>query len=240
MFNEDLDNDIMLESRQALEKIRNKESQQKSFQDKMQEHWETYDKGRSFFEEYTSEIFESKMKVDLLYIDQLLQKLDNQQISEVEKLIGTVYKDVKEIYEIMNVKPEIYGRNVNENIINESTEVMHNQLSKNIHSFLASNYYDLPIEKREKIYYERVKEDSSELINENHNPKEVVTYSMKKCLMEDFVKNVCFPFSVRSRLNYLLEDAAFGDIFDQESLQEHYDSFNKKIKSLSKIIAACV
>jgi len=240
MFNENIETEIMMESRQALEKIKNKESKTKSFQDNMQEHWNTYDKGRSYFEEYTSEIFESKMKVDLLYMDQLLQKLDNQQISEVEKLISVIYKDVKEIYEIMNIKPEIYGKNITEDLINESNEIVHNHLSKNIHSFLAKNYYDLPFEKREKIYYERVKEDSAQLINENHNPKEVIEYSMKKCLMEDFVKNVCFPFSVRCRLDYLLEDEAFGDVFDQESLQEHYDAFNKKLDNLSKIIAACV
>src|SRR6056297_1888135 len=239
MFHEDFDSQVMMESRQTLEKIRNKQNQTKSFQDRMQEHWSTYDKGRSFFEEYTPEIFESKMKVDLLYMDQFLQKLDNQQISEVEKLISSVYKDVKEIYEIMNVKPEIYGKNITEDIINESTEMIHNHLSKNIHSFLARNYYDLPVEKKESMYYERVKEDSADLIHENHNPKEVVAYSMKKCLMEDFVKNVCFPFSARCRLNYLLQDEAFGDVFDQESLQEHYDSFNKKLKSLSKIVAAC-
>jgi len=229
-----------MESRQALEKIKNKQNQTKSFQDKMEEHWTAYDKGRAYFDEYTPEIFESKMKVDLLYMDQLLQKLDNQQISEVEKLIGSVYKDVKEIYEIINVKPEIYGKNITEDVINESIEIIHTHLSKNINSFLARNYYDLPNEKKENMYYERVKEDSVDLIHENHNPKEVVQYSMKKCLMEDFVKNVCFPFSVRCRLDYLLEDEAFGDIFDQDLLQEHYDSFNKKLKSLSKIIAACV
>jgi len=238
MFNQTMENEIMMESRKALEKIKNKKT--KTFQDTMQEHWSTYDKGRAYFEEYTIEVFESKMKIDLLYMDQLLQKLDNQQISEVEKLISTVYRDVKEIYEIMNIKPEIYGKNITEELINESTENVHNYLSKNIHSFLAKNYYDLLPEKREKIYYERVKEDSSQLINENHSPKEVVEYSMKKCLMEDFVKNICFPFSVSCRLEYLLEDEAFGDVFDQESLQEYYDSFNKKLNNLSKIIAACV
>jgi len=240
MFNQEFENAIMLESRQALEKIKNKQEVTTPFQEKMQNHWNSYDKGRHFFEEYTSEIFENKMKIDLLYMDQLLQKLDNQQISEVEKLIGSIYKDVKPIYEIMNVKPEIYGKNINEALINESTELISTHLSKNINSFLAKNYYDLPKEKKESLYYEKVKEESINLINENYNPKEIIEYSMKKCLMKDLVENICFPFSVRCRLDYLLEDDAFGDIFDQEALQNHYDSFHNKLKNLSRIVAACV
>lgn len=241
MFNNNnFDNEIMMESRKALEKLQSKQIHEKTLENKMFEHWEKYDKGRSFFEEYTPELFESKIKVDLLYMDQLLQKLDNHQISEVENLISSLYQNVREIYEIMNIKPEIYGRDVSEDVINESSEIVHSKLSKNIHSFLSTRYYDLPLEKREDVYFERVKDHSADLIIENHTPQDAVEYSIKVCLMEDFMQTVCFPFSAKSRLEYLLEDEAFGDVFDQNSLQENYNLFNTKLKGISRIIAACV
>jgi len=240
MLFEEQENNLMVEAKQTLAKLQNEKNSQKDLLSEFRKNWSKYDKGRAYFEEYTVEAFQSKMKVDLLYMEQLLQKLDNEQITEVEKLISSLYRDVKEIYEFMNIKPEMYGKSVNEQLINENSEKIRSTLSKNIYNYLSKNFYDMPLEKREETYFERVKEDSKNLITEGIEGAEAVEYSIKKCLMEDLVNNICFPFVAKSRLNYLLEDKAFGDLFDQNALREAYDSFNQKKSNISRIIAACV
>src|SRR6056297_2024447 len=239
MFLDTQENELMCEAQQALQKLNNEKESKKDLLVEFQNTWSKYDKGRAYFEEYTPESFQSKIKVDLLYMDQLLQKLDNDQIHEVEKLISSLYKDVKEIYEFINVKPEIYGKNITEQLINENNEKIKGLLSKNIYNYLSNRFYDLPVEKRESLYFERTKEDSRHLISEGQDAETAVEFSIKKCLMEDFVRNICFPPVIRNRLNYILEDDAFGDLFDQNALHDVYNSYNKKLNSISKIIAVC-
>lgn len=240
MFFEQNENNLMAEARQSLNKLKNEKNSKKDPLTEFRNNWEKYDKGRAYFEEYTPESFESKLKVDLLYMEQLLQKLDNDQITEVEKLISSLYTDVREIYEFMNIKPEMYGKGINEQLINENSEKVKHKLSENIYNFLSKNFYNHPVEKREKLYLERVQEDSKKLITEGEDAVDAVEYSIKKCLMEDLVNNICFPFSAKSRLHYVLEDDAVGDLFDQEALQEIYNRFNQKVSNISKVIAACV
>jgi len=240
MFLDTQENELMCEAQQALQKLNNEKESKKDLLVEFQNTWSKYDKGRAYFEEYTPESFQSKIKVDLLYMDQLLQKLDNDQIHEVEKLISSLYKDVKEIYEFINVKPEIYGKNITEQLINENNEKIKGLLSKNIYNYLSNHFYELPVERRESLYFERTKEDSRHLISEGQDAETAVEFSIKKCLMEDFVRNICFPPVIRNRLNYILEDDAFGDLFDQNALHDVYNSYNKKLNSISKIIAVCV
>jgi len=240
MFLNNQETELMCEAQQALQKLNNQQNSKKDLLVEFQNNWTKYDKGRAYFEEYTPESFQSKIKIDLLYMDQLLQKLDNDQINEVEKLISSLYKDVKEIYEFLNVKPEIYGKNITEELINENNENIKGALSKNIYKYLSNRFYDLPVEKRESLYFERTKEDSRHLISEGQDAETAVEFSIKKCLMEDFVRNICFPPVIRNRLNYILEDDAFGDLFDQNALHDVYNSYNKKLNSISKIIAVCV
>jgi hypothetical protein len=58
--------------------------------------------------------------------------------------------------------------------------------------------------------------------------------------MEDFITDLSFPFAIKSRLQYLLENEAYGEIFDQVRLNELYDNFKTKVKAISKITAVCV
>lgn len=240
MFFDIQENELMCEAKQALQKLDNERNSKKDLLVEFQNNWKKYDKGRVYFEEYTPESFQSKIKVDLLYMDQLLQKLDNDQIHEVEKLISSLYKDVKELYEFINIKPEIYGKNITEQLITENNEKIKGLLSKNIYNYLSNHFYDLPVERRESLYFERTKEDSKTLISEGQDAKTAVEFSIKKCLMEDLVRNICFPAVIRTRLNYILEDEAFGDLFDQDALHELYNSYDKKLNNLSKVIAVCV
>jgi len=241
MFNiEKQDVEIMLEAKEALRKLNSEKESKKDLLEESIKSREKFDKGRRFFEEFTPESFKSKMQVDLLYMDQMLQKLENTQIQEVETLISHLYKNVKEIYEYMNVKPELYGANINEELFIESQERVHSKLSKNIYNFLSHNFYDLSLDKRNELYFERVKEDIKGLVLEGVGADEASEYSIKKCLMEDLLRNIVFPFPVRSRLSYVLEDEAYGDIFDQNALRESYDEFNIRLQALSKIVAACV
>ena len=231
---------IMMEAKEALAKINSEQNHKKDLLEESQKARDKFDKGRKFYEVYSPEAFQNKMKIDLLYVNQMLQKLENSQLNEVEILLSDLYKDVREIYEYLNIKPELYGANITEDLIVESEENVYNKLSKNIYNYVSHNFYDLDLDKRHKVYFERAKEDIKNLILEGIDAAEASEYAIKKCIMEDLLQNIIFPFSVKSRLNYILEDDAYGDVFDQDALKESYDNFNIRLKALSKIVAACV
>jgi uncharacterized membrane protein YheB (UPF0754 family) len=172
-------------------------------------------------------------------MEQLLQKLTPEQNVQVESLITSLYADVKAIYEFINVEPEIFGK-LDETLLNKSDQNIKNNLSKKIYTFLENRYYNLSVSKRAEKYSERIVPRSKELLTEGVSSEDAVTYSIKQCLMEDFISDLSFPFAVKSRLKYLLENEAYGEIFDQDRLNDLYKNFKTKVSAISKISAACI
>lgn len=231
--------DIILESSDTLSRIEKSKSYKKDLEEVIKESKDRFDIGRHYFEEYDERSFKTKLHIDLLFMEQLLEKLTPEQNVQVEGLITSMYSDIKAIYEFINVEPEVYGK-FDETLLNENEQTIKNKLSKKIYTFLENRFYKLSTSKRYEKYSERITPRSKELLAEGVSNEEAVTYSIKQCLMEDFITDLSFPFAIKSRLHYLLENEAYGEIFDQVRLNELYDNFKNKVKSISKITAVCV
>lgn len=240
-FENEQEKELMLESRKALDSIRaHKKSENRNTFQEFKENWKKVDKGRHLFEEYESGTFEKKLKVDLMYYNQLLENLDENIKPQVEKLFSNMYKTVNSIYEFINIKPEIYGNGVNETILEDSYEHSRKKVSKVIYEYLDRSFYSLELEKRKDLYLEGSMETAKKLITEGNDIEESIAFSVKTLVMEGLLKKIAFPFTINSRINYLLEDESYAVIFEQDKLRELVDSFNNQVKKASKIISVCV
>ena len=238
MFEADY-NDIILESSNTLSRIEKSRSYKKDLEEVIKESKDRFDIGRHYFSEYNEKAFKTKLHIDLLFMEQLLQKLTPDQNIQVESLITSLYADVKAIYEFINIEPEVFGK-FDETLLNESDQTIKNSLSKKIYTFLENRYYNLSVSKRTEKYSERIVPRSKELLTEGVSNEDAVTYSIKQCLMEDFISDLSFPFAIKSRLTYLLENEAYGEIFDQNRLNDLYKNFKNKVNAIAKISAACI
>jgi hypothetical protein len=102
--------DIILESSDTLSRIEKSKTYKKDLEEVIKESKDRFDIGRHYFEEYDERSFKTKLHIDLLFMEQLLEKLTPEQNVQVEELITSMYSDVKAIYEFTNIEPEVYGK----------------------------------------------------------------------------------------------------------------------------------
>ncbi|MDD4081904.1 MAG: hypothetical protein PHD05_00820 [Sphaerochaetaceae bacterium] len=229
---------IMEESIKALQKINEHKSQKKKSFEIIQEGLQKVTTGSEFFECYDSLFWEGKVKVDMLYFDQLLQNLEESE--EIYKVLGTYFKNIRNIYEFVNLKPEIYGKKLDFTILEQTNEQQHHILSNILYEYFDKNFYSLTPDQRTEKYLEKSRDLSKQLISEGVSPEESIVFSTKTCLVENLLQKIAFPFAIWSRINYLLESEDYRKVFDQEALVELVDAFKSKTHSISKIIAAVV
>ena len=230
---------IMMESRDALRKIRlKKKNTNKPVLESMSESFSKYDRGRTLYELFDVNIFEQKARMDILFYEQLLQKIsDSDQTSKIQIIITDLLKTVKNIYEIIDVKPQVYG-NHSFDLLSESIDTINNKLSKTIHSYINKNFYDLTVEQRMKRYGDKAKEIVSKVIVEDENDiNEAIEFAIKSVIIENFLTNVSFPFAIWSRIDYLMESELYNLAFDQEKLFNLVNEFKTKNSNLAKIIS---
>ena len=175
-----------------------------------------------------------------MYLEQLFQKMDDQYSEPIHEALSKYFKNIREIYEFVNIKPEIYGVNIDFTILEESTEKKNEKMSNVIYEFLDRNFYSLSPEKRQDKYLENSKELSKKLISEGTKPEEALEFSIKTLIMDDLITKIAFPFSVWSRIKYLTESADYGIVFDQGALINLVDSFEEKTNSLAKIVSTVI
>lgn len=240
----DLQETIILESMKTMNKIKeSKENKSTTLYESFSKNKSKFDKGAQCFEEFTIEEFENKLKVDMMYYNQLMEKLEEDKAEQAGKLISSLYKTVKEIYEHINIKPEIYGKSIigeGTTILNESVEKSKVKMSKVIYGFLESSFYKFPPEERVEKYKDFIKEDVTQLIQEGVDTEESIIYSTKKCVMENLIKNIAIPNLIQKRIDYLVEDEDYGKVFDVDRLKDLVEQYNERTKNLSKVVAACV
>ena len=230
----------LLEMQAELRRI--KEFKTKSSKEKIESIYEAYkksDRGAELYDAYDPMIFENKLKIDKMYYSILLSRLDNSLVEGVENLFITLYDTVNKIYEHINISPELYGNNIKLDIINESISASTTKLKDNVNAYFKSNFYNLSVEEREKRFFENHKEFAKSLIHENVNEKEAIKFSVVTRIVEGLLRNIAFPFSSWTRVNYLLESSEYGIIFDQDTLSDLTDIFEKKLFNMSKVVASC-
>jgi hypothetical protein len=233
------DDNLIYESSQTLKRINESKTYKKTLDQEIAEAKKRSDSGRHLFEEYDLETFKNKMNVDLLFFEQLLQKLEPEQTTQLEPVISKLYKTVREIYEFTNINPEIFGR-FDVSIISESDEVIKQTLSKKIFTFLENKFYNLSHERQINKYKDQIIPTSEQLISEGTDHTKAVKFALKECISGELISNICFPFSIKSRIDYLMENEAYAEIFDQDKLKSLHESFINTSMNVAKVIAVCV
>ena len=241
MFNNDNDHQVIVETRQAIERIKSaKDVKSKTTFESFKENVKRFDRGREFFEEYDVVAYEGKVKVDAMFYNQLLQKLDESHSELVQSAIGKLYKSVHDIYEHINILPEIYGRNIDTGILSESIEGSRRKLSKVIAEYLNTNFYKLDKYARMEKYQEAASTHASKMISEGQDPDESIAYSIKMVVIEGLLRKIAFPGNTWSRVQYLNESESYGAVFDQEALNEHVAKFEEKVHNIARIVALSI
>ena len=198
------------------------------------------DFAKNLYEPYDDAIFEGKVAIDLLYYKHLLQNLDESYYKDVHELLARTYRSVKEIYEFVNIKPLIFGKDINNSILENSIEDVNKKLSVVLNEVINNAFYNLTPEQRSNKYSDRALPLAKKLITEHNEPVESLQYSIKSCILEDILYKIAFPGSNWMRVKYLSESEDFGLIFDQQKLFELVENLEKQINRLSKYLAACV
>lgn len=240
MFTEDVQMDIMRESRDALSKIETSKGKKITLLEEAERISKQKDMGKGFYKPYDQIAFESKIRVDMMYYDQLFQKLDEGVHPQIEGVMSALFTNVRKIYEFANIIPEFYGKGINESIIDDSLEKAQRRLSKAIYENLDRNFYKLTEEQRKDRYYDNSKETIAALITDGTDADDAIKFGVKVSVIENLLKNVSFPFGSWSRIQYLTDNVDYGRVFDQDKLVDLVESFESKIHNLAKIIATCV
>lgn len=233
--------EIIETARQAVEKIEASNVPKKPILEVMLENMKRFDMGRDSYEPYEESVFANKTKVDMMFYDKLLNKLDESDVKSVEPLIGQMYRSVNEIYEFINISPEIYGKNVSFDLLEASLEDSAQTIDAVIFEFLDKNFYNLSPQQRTDKYCDECKEFSKKLINEHQLPvEEAIEYCVKSKIMEGLLDRIAFPTVVKSRLNYLSESEDYGKVFDQSGLLDLLETYSDQLQKVARIIAATV
>lgn len=243
-------NSMMQEHEKILFEASQNIKQEKKYQDKVKNknnllneittQFQKRDMGREFYDPYDSIVCEGKLKIDMLYYQQLMENLDDNYNSIVENVLVDLLKTVKNIYEFVNIKPEIFGSGITEELLNESSVEINRKLSKHIYESLDATFYKLTPQERSAKYKDISEQYIKELITEGAEADTAITFAIKTAVMENLLTKVSFPFTCWTRVKYLTESHDYGLVFDQQHLIELVESFEHKIKKLSKIIATCV
>lgn len=243
MFTNESQLDIMRQSRKALNKIHEHNEQSVSVLEEAQRVFKEKDMGRGLYHPFDPVVFEGKIRVDLMYYDQFFQKLDESYHAKMEEIMAGLFTNVRKIYEIINIRPEIYGKRhgVDESILDESIEKCQHKLSKSIFSNLDFNFYRLSEQERKDRYFEKSKELVKEVVQEGKaDTDDAIKYAIKVSVLENLLKSISFPKFAWARITHLTESVNYGKVFDQSRLVGLVESFEKKIHNIAKIIATVV
>ena len=198
------------------------------------------DYGKNLYEVFEETIFESKISIDMIYYKNLLRNLDETFRSDVEKTIVNTYKLVKEIYEFVNIKPELYGKGISINILEESIDNASKMLSGVLVETIDTLFYKLTPQERYIKYSDKAVPLAKKLITEQNKAEDAIQFSIKSVVMEDILTKIAFPFLAWGRVKYLSESEDFGKVFDQDKLFNLVENFEKNISVLAKYVAASV
>ena len=190
-------------------------------------------------EPFDTSIFENKVRNDFNYFDYFSDRFDDDvMVENMNKMLAEYFKTIREIYEVINIKPEIFGRDLSDNV---SEEEKVETVKTTLESYLNKHYYNLEPEKRVEIYESAVINKVKDL-SEKHqmDVNEATEFATKWCVFENFLHKLAFPGLIERKIKYLIESEEYGKVFDQERVQELYERYCDQAKAVSKVLAALV
>jgi len=235
-MNEIVEN-ISYDSRQELNKISRQKNEKTIFEEK-KEAQEKFNSAAHLYEEYDEVAFERKLRIESLFFEHLFESLDNSEL-KLSEALGSFYKTVREIYEMINIEPESF-KQLNQSILTESISDQHDIFTKLITEHLESKFFSLSAEKRTAKYLNESKEYATKLISEGVEPEEALKHAIKTSVMESLIHDIAFTKPIQYRIKHLLEDEDYGKVFDQDQLANLWGTFKNKAHNLSRIVSLAV
>jgi hypothetical protein len=232
--------EFMKASKEALKTITEQKETKQPTTNMLYEGLKRADMGKELYEEYDQLAYESKARVDMMYYQNMLRKLDDIHIEGTQALLVDMFRTVRQIYEFVNVRPEIYGSGITSDILEESIKDANEKLSKKIFEHIDKNFYNLSPEKRQSKYLEESRSLTKQLIQEGVQPEKAIESAVKCVVIETLLTKIAFPFTTWTRVKHLSESDDYGLVFDQGELLNLIESFETKIHNLSKIVASIV
>lgn len=198
------------------------------------------DFAKMIFEEYDEKSFEHKVKIDSIFYKTLLKNIEENYLDDVRTIVTDYLNTVKEIYEHVNIKPKVYGFNIN-TALNDSDKILEESANRMINDYINQQYYSLNSEQRENRYFSAVKPIASDIILKEHiDETEALQFGTKAIVLKNFLEKVSFPMTVKNRIEEDMIDENYGKIFDQDKLRNLWDLFQEQTMNLAKIMAALV
>lgn len=228
--------DLSSKAFEALQRIKSR-ANQKSNDELLQEAKFNLDYSRQVFEEYSDDKFIKKMEVDSYIYNQFLKNVEDEAISsQIQESIVNMTGTIKLIYEHINIEPKIYGfkkldKNSSEDeLINESRRLIFEHLDK--------NYYNLSSGERNKKYKDFVSEVAYMVsINEHIDVDDSTDHIYKSTVINSLLENINFPFTIKSKIEELLESQMYKDVFDADTLQHLWEDFQDQSFNLSRLLS---
>lgn len=222
---------------EALQRIKNNRSNQKSTDELMQEAKFNLDYSRQIFEEYSDDKFSKKIHIDSYIYNQFLKNVEDESVvSQVQESLSNMLSTIKSIYEHINIEPKIYGfkkmdKNSSEDeLVTESRRIIFDHLDK--------NYYTLSQQERSNKYKEFVAGAAYDItIHENIDVDESTEHAYKAAVINTLLENINFPFTIKSKIEELLESQIYKDVFDADTLEHLWENFQEQSFNLSRILS---
>ncbi len=197
-------------------------------------------------ENFNKNVFEEKMKKDLVYFKHILENIlpqgENKVYQELYETAFDLTKDALlktiELYEETNVKPRYLSPALNAKEIEESKIV--DLYNTNFKKFLTENYI-IPLRKgnfEELNESEDIKKFTKYLIENDieENIDNIIAYLPFEKRVTEFLESVLIPEPARNRINYFIEsqDLSYFDIFEKnaQTINESLEDAIEKISSL--------
>ena len=233
--------DIQQVAWEALQKQRRNKTKAEERLQLAEEREATMDYSVSIFEEYHIDDWKTKIKKDTNIYNILLEEINDspEVIEKIQFILSDLLKTTNSIYEHINVKPDTFGF---ANLTTDSSEVeLRKEAVEIVNKYLSKNYYSMSNYDRKKLYQERVCNLCKDIvINEDAPVSEALLHSYKSVVVENLLEVINFPKPVYYRVQELMTNSAYGEVFEQEKLVDLWNDFKTKNSTLSRIFAKLV
>ena len=128
-----------------------------------------------FNDPYTDRGFESKMKLELTVLNELLNNVNDQNVADLlEEELKTLFSMTKELYEVVGVNPEQFIYDFKDRFTKNSTQYYEEEAKIIVENYLQKNYYNLtPDERSDKYKISVTQNVFDQLIQEIENNADV-------------------------------------------------------------------
>ena len=224
-------------ARKALVTIEENEQKNKDLQQMFESAITSGLLAQAMSEPFDAAVFENKVKSDFNYFNYFSDRFEDETMLEaVNKMLAEYFKTIRQIYEVVNIKPEILGRDLSNDV---SEEEKFETVKSVLESYLNKHYYNHTPDKRVEIYESAVIDRVKDLTEKHRlDVNEATELAIKWTVFENFMHKLAFPGLIERKIKYLIESEDYGKVFDQERVQNLYERFCDQARAISRVFAA--